>query len=397
MKTHSYPSSALPRRWAGLALAACAVTAAALHAPDAAAAGGQQCTNSAMQADTAWRVTTNFAGIANGVTIADLTFSHSVKATNTRMNYIMGLTVESPGATGPYQTVPLLTFPGLGLRWSWQGYENISNAEVNTNYLRPVGSVVTSYGQEWIAAPFTTNVLTKQFRAKWKLELVVTDINVYAGGVGNFNNESGLRFMRVTPTIKDNVAPVVLQACFPVFSNLADAMRQGGALALPELPKPPTPTCQFPVASLNQSVPLNRGTTGSVPANGAGRAEGAVGETPFFINAVNCGADSNYALYFTDANQAGGNKEYLNSTGAQAGKVNLRMYSAGSTVPVQFGPPPVGGSQPAYAAGVTNSGTAAGSSFNHPLTVQYVRAPGYAGALTADSLAAQATVTVVYP
>ncbi|WP_407713841.1 fimbrial protein [Comamonas testosteroni] len=397
MKTPFHSSSALPRRWAGLALAACAVTAAALHAPDAAAAGQQQCTNSAMQAEGPWNITTNFAGIANGVSIADITYSHSVTATNTLINYVMGLTVETPGATGPYQTVPLLTFPGLGLRWSWAGYDNISNAQVNTSALRPVGSVVTAFGREWIAAPFTTNVPTKQFRVRWKLELVVTDIRAYAGGVGNFNNESGLRGMRVTPSIKDNVAPVVLQACSPVFSNLAQALAAGGALALPELPKPPTPTCQFPVASLNQSVPLNRGTTGSVPANGAGRAEGAVGETPFFINAVNCGADSNYALYFTDANQAGGNKEYLNSTGAQAGKVNLRMYSAGSTVPVQFGPPAVGGSQPAYAAGVTNSGTAAGSSFNHPLTVQYVRAPGYVGPLTADSLAAQATVTVVYP
>lgn len=396
MKTRFYRFFA----WADrpMAVAVCAVTVAALHAPAAFAAGGQACSVAAMVKENGWNITNNLAGIGDGVAIADITFSNTTTATGTQAGYFMSFTVLMPAASGAYQTIPLTTFPGLGLRLRFAGYVDGGNAQLNPSNVPAVGTTATTNMLYWGRSPFQNGSNPKTFKLLWKLELVVTDVRVYAGGTGNFAKEPGLAGMgfAVLPTITDNTSSPTNQACSSITSSIGDAL-VSGVIQLPELPKPPTPTCQFPIGSLNQTVTLNRGTTGSVPANGASRAEGAVGETQFFINAVNCGANTDYALYFTDANQTGGNKPYLISTGALAGKVNLRMYSGSSTNPIQFGPPPLGGSMPSYAAGLTNSGTAAGSTFNHDFTVQYVRAPGYAGALSADSLAAKAMVTVVYP
>lgn len=384
--------------WFTKALATCAVTAGVLHAPNAVAGGGQACWTTPIQAETSWNILTNLGGIANGVPIADITFSQTVTATNTLQNYAFLATVVSPGATSSYQTMPLATFPGLGLRWSWAGYENIVDAAVNASLLPPIGRVVTTSTSNFLNTVFTTNVSTKQFKHKWKFELVVTDVRVYAGGSGDFTRETGLSSMAVWPAIRDTTGAPVTQACSPVLGNFAVALAKGGAIALPVLPKPPTPTCQFPIGDLNQTVGLNFSTTGSVPANGDARTAGATSETRFNINAVNCGADSNYAIYFTDTNAAGASKDYLNnSSGSLTGKVNLRLYQGSNSTPVQYGPPPTGSGLPANPPGVSNSNTMAGSNFVHDFYAQYVRAPGVTGTLPSGTLGAQATVTVVYP
>ncbi|MBS3021080.1 hypothetical protein DJFAAGMI_03844 [Comamonas sp. PE63] len=398
MKTLFRTSCACSRwAWFAKALLACAAAVCGLHVPHAAAEGGQACTTSSIEAETPWNVLANLTGIANGVSIADITFSQTVTATKTLQNYAMLATVRSLGATGPYQTIPLATLPGLGLRWRWAGYESISNAAVDLSTLPPIGTVVTGNQSNFLNTLFTTNEASKEFKHKWKFELVVIDARVYAGGWGDFTREVGLSGMQVMPSIRDNVAPIVNRSCWPVLSGFSQALGQGGAIALPELPKPPTPSCQFPVGAMNQTVVLNRGSAGSVPAVGTGRAEGALGETQFFISAVNCGLNSNYVFYFTDVSATASTKNYLNSSGELANKVSLRMYAADSSTPVEFGPPPVGGSMPSYAPGVTIHNTPEGSSFNHGFTVQYVRAPSYAGSMAAGSLSAQTTVTVVYP
>ncbi|MBS3021076.1 hypothetical protein DJFAAGMI_03840 [Comamonas sp. PE63] len=402
MKTLFRPSSPSSRwAWVAKAMAACAVTAGALHAPAALAAGGQSCEASTMQAHGAWNILQDFTGIQNGVPIADVTFSQLITAHQVQANFTTSPSIIMPFATGPYQTLPLQTFPGLGLRLKWAGYEDVLNASLS-NALPPIGTVIAGPVAYWNPARFATSSLgaqTKQYRFKWKFELVVTDVRAYAGGVGDFSRETALGSMQMFVTVSDIYPTIVNQSCAPVINDIANALI-GGVIALPELPKPPTPTCQFPIANnLTQSVTIPKGTTGSVPTNGASRAEGSSGERQFFIQAVNCGANSNYEMYFSDANAGGGGgNTYLTTTGPLAGKVNLRMYSGSNTNPIQFGAPPAGGSQPSFAAGVTQSGTFAGQTVTHPLTVQYVRAPGYAaGALTADQLTAQATVTVLYP
>lgn len=403
MKTRFHPSSASTRRpmrwaWCAKALAACAFTAWTLHAPNAAAAGNQQCYASGMKAETNWNIMNNFAGIQNGVSIADITFSQTIYASNTLINYSFGATVLTPGATNATKTIPLATFPGLGLRWSWAGYENVLDAPINTSALLPVGTVVTSSAFNWITAPFTSNVPSKEFKLKWKFELVVIDVKAYAGGVGDFSREPSLAGMQVLPIIRDNVPTITNQSCSPTLSGFAQALSAGGVIALPELPKPPTPTCQFPIATLNQSVPLNEASAGAIPSSSAPRTAGASNETRFQINAINCGANTNYAIYFTDAGAAGATKDFLSTTGALAGKVNLRLFQGANSVPVQFGPAPNGSVLPSYPAAVTNSLTPANSNFVHDFYAQYVRAPGVdASGVAPGTLAAQATVTVVYP
>lgn len=397
MKTLSRSSS--PRWvWFTKALAACAVTASVLHAPNAIAGGGQACFASGIQSEGPWTIVTSLGGIANGVTVAETTFSQSVTATSTLQNYAMLVTVVRPTQLGAYQTIPLATFPGLGLRWSYAGYDDVSNAAVNTSLLPPIGKVVTTSTSNFLNTTFTTNVSTKQYKHKWKFELVVTDVRAYAGGTGDFTRETILNGIQIMPTVRDNTASPTNQSCTPVLSGFAQALGVGGSISLPELPKPPTPTCQFPIGDLNQTVGLNFSTTGNVPANGAARTAGATSETRFNINAVNCGANSNYAIYFTDTAAAGAIKDYLNSSsGSLSGQVNLRLYQGSNSTPVQYGPPPTGSGLPANPPAVSNSNTMAGSNFVHDFYAQYVRAPGVTGTLPSGTLGAQATVTVVYP
>lgn len=383
--------------WLVKLMAGCAVTTGALHSHTAFAAGGQTCTSSPVQAEAPWNVVTDFAGISNGKVVASTTFSNIVNASNTGIGYTLGVFVFSPSASGPYQTFPLKTFPGLGMRWRWDGYEDISNAAIVTSTLVPSGTVVTKSG-EVTSTKFITNIFSKKFKLKWKLELVVTDVKVYAGGKGNFYNEDSAFGMQIMPIISDVTAPIVNQACSPVTSNFAQALSQGGTIELPELPKPPTPTCQFPISSMNQTIAVDFSTTGSVPSNGAARTQAGASETQFNINAVNCGLNTNYAIYFTDTNAPVATKDYLNSSNSpMAGQVNLRIYKGSSSSPIQFGPAPSGSSLPANPPAVTNANTPAGSNFMHDFYVQYVRAPGVTGNLPSGSLSARTTVTVVYP
>ncbi|WP_043005548.1 fimbrial protein [Comamonas testosteroni] len=339
----------------------------------------------------------NFAGIANNVSVADVIFSQTITASNTLLNFTAEASVLTPGATGPYQTVALATFPGLGLRWKFAGYEDVSNAAINTGMLPSVGAVITNSASYWINAKFTSNATPKKYKLKWKFELVVTDLRAYAGGMGDFSRETSLNAMQVLSSIGDVTAPIVHQACSPVLSGFAQALGAGGVIALPELPKPPTPTCQFPIGTLNQTIALNPVSGASVPASGSLRAS-ASNETRFQINANNCGANTDYAIYFTDANAAGASKDYLITAGALANKVNLRMYQGAGSAPIQFGPAPTGSSLPPHSPGLVNSNTPANSNFIHDFYVQYVRAPGVdASQVTPGSLTAKMIITVMYP
>lgn len=402
IKARIYPSSfpgSQSQRWGWLAKAAvaCAMTAGALHAP--AALARPTCTNGNMVKESDWAITGNFANIANGVSIAHVMFSQTVTASQTNIGNQVYAVIGRPAA-GPYQTIPLATFSGLGMKLSFVGYINDLNAELNPNNFNAlIGTVIAGSTSNFGTSTFSTGTTTsnRKFRLVWRLDLVVTDVKIYAGGTGNFLNEPnlGANITFIAPIIYDGT---VNQACYNVTSNFQNALASGGAIQLPELPKPPTPTCQFPISTMNQTIPLAFSTTGRVPANGSARTEGATAETRFNIQANNCGADSNYAIYFTDANAAGATKDYLNSSGALAGKVNLRLFQGANNVPVQFGPAPTGSSLPTHPAGVTNSLTPANSNFVHDFYVQYVRAPGVdASAVGPGSLAAQTIVTAVYP
>lgn len=409
MKTRFSPVSAPLAQplWLGRlakVVAACALTAGALHAPTALAAGLQQCTSSGilLEPGGGWTVKAagDMAGLTNNTAIAEIVFGQTITATNMAPGYTFTFNVNTPGAQNTTKTVKLNTFPGLGLRWTFAGYEDLGNAPLTNPIGGWMGAAVLASAQNWLTATFGGTPGTKIFKYKWKLELVVTDAKVYAGGVGDFAREPQIDEMTVIPVVSDNIPPTSPTACHPTVGNFRQALFAGGAVVLPELPKPPTPTCQFPVGTLNQTVTLSRGSTGYalLARPGSPRNTGSSGETHFQINAQNCGLGARYSLYFSDNNEAG-IKEYLKSTGNLANKVNLRMYSEGSSTPVQFGPPPFGSSLPLYLPGVNNSVTADNTSHVHDFTVQYVVDQSFPAATNppATDLSAQATVTVVYP
>lgn len=395
MKTFFHSSSATSRcAWLARAGAACAVIAGILQVPDAAAAGGQQCSNPTMTPDTGWNIRSGNVGVVtNGYVIADLNVSHIVTATNAAKNYTFSVGVIGPPITGAYQTAPLITLPGLGVRWKWMGYEDVQDALlVFGNGIQPPETVITGPAVDFMTAKFAKDGTTKKIKLKWKVELVVTDARRYRGGRIEFSRETVPGSMNIMPSVTDNFSPVVKQTCDPVYSGFDKALAGGF-----DLPDPTKPSCYFPVGSLHQTVPLGPVPAGSVPADGSSRASTSR-ETKFQIQASNCVAGTAYSIYFTDANAVGESKNYLSSQGALANKVNLRLFSAGNNTPVSFGPAPSGSSLPHNPPGVMNAGTTAGSSHVHDFYVQYVRAPGVdASALSPGDLTAKAIITVVYP
>ncbi|MEB5964139.1 fimbrial protein [Comamonas testosteroni] len=396
MKTFFHSSSATSRwAWLARAGAACAVIAGILQVPDAAAAGGQQCSNPSMTPDTGWNIRSGNVGVVtNGYVIADLNVSHIVTAFGVAKNYTFSVGVTGPLISSTYQTAPLNTLPGLGVRWKWMGYEDVQDALLvyNEGTVKPPGTAITGGNVDFVMAKFAKDGTTKKIKLKWKVELVVTDARRYRGGRVDFAQETVPGSMKIMPSVTDNFHPVVKQACDPVFSSFDKAL--AGHF---DLPDPTKPSCYFPVGSLHQTVPLGTVPAGSVPADGSSRASTSR-ETKFQIQASNCVAGTAYSIYFTDANAVGESKNYLSSQGALANKVNLRLFSAGNNTPVSFGPAPSGSSLPHNPPGVMNAGTTAGSSHVHDFYVQYVRAPGVdASALSPGDLTAKAIITVVYP
>jgi len=401
IKARIYPSSSpasQPQRWGwpAKAAAACAVTAGALYAP--AALATPICTNGDMVKESNWVVTSSLAGIANNVSIANATFSQTTSVSQAVIGNQVYLLIARPPA-GAYQTIPLDTFPGLGLRLSFAGYVNAGSADLSPNGFNSlVNTVIANPVANFGTSNFSTGTAatSRYLKFLWRMDLVVTDVRVYAGGTGDFMRENNLSqgMTSVIPIIYDGITR---QSCYNTNVSFQKALAAGGVIALPELPKPPTPTCQFPVNSMTQSIPLKYGSTAAVPTVGSARSLGVADETRFTIQANQCGANSNYRIYFTDANNAGSTEDYLQTTGALAGKVNLRMFEGSNSTAIPYGPAPLGGTLPSRAPGVSNSNTPANSSFLHDFYVQYVRAPGYVGDISGGTLSGKTTATVVYP
>ncbi|WLW63589.1 fimbrial protein [Achromobacter aegrifaciens] len=388
--------------WFTKTLAAFALTSGTLYAPTAAAQGMEQCSTGGIASETGWSVLPDLTGVTNGRAIAENTLGLTINATDTAPGYKMVASTIAVGVnSAKYNTIPLNSIPGLGVRLSWAGYVDLSNAPLTGPV--PPPKVVTTIESPFIESTFGGSYGSKSYKLLWKIEVVMTDLNAYvsgyAGSNGNIGSEAGLDALQVLPTVEDNVPPnPKRQSCNPTLSGFRTALAAGGAIALPKMPVPPKPTCQFPTFATAQTVNLNPESTGSVSAQGSPRSAGASNETLFNLKAENCEANTSYAIYFTDANEPGSTKDFLKTTGSLAGKVNVRLYQGGSTTPVAFGPAPSGSALPSYAAGVTNAATPANSTFSHPFFAQYVRVDGVnTSDMVAGTLAAQATVTVVYP
>ena len=343
------------------------------------------------------------SGIKNGDTIAYNLFYQDFETERVRQGYLLELTAINQAPTISEDSFPLATMPGLGLRWSWQHYENIANAPLDPT---PIVSKVINQGIHYIIqnsmfkSSFPGGEVHRNFKFFWYLELVVLDVDAYAGGQIHFNNEpytSSLN-MRAIPSIKESVSSPLNIACEPVLASFSELLGQGGPLSVPPLPKPPTPTCQFPYNELNRSVTLPVIPRGYVPTENDSRESGSIAEQNFTFNAIDCGQDTKFSIFFTDNSLTGSTSNYLSTKGVAGGKVGIRLYVNNNERPITFGPAPTGSNPLLNHAAIQEGPTNSGENFSYNITAQYVRPNGIGiEEINTGNLKAEAAITVIYP
>lgn len=357
---------------------------------------GFNCANAAscrvgdIYSTTGWRIS-DVNSIENGSIVGVNQFSYPVDIESLSKDNGFFLYTTINKSTSDLSVMPLDTVPGLGVRWTWGRYQDISNAA-----LSPAAPGVIRLGNgstTIIDSKFTQEASQRKIILDWVVELVIIDKKAYAGGMVDLSRDD--LSINIGQFMKINGS---LSTCNIPFLRLEKEFFPGATLAVPELPKPPTPTCQFPFHSYTQNVDLPSSPIMMISDNAASRDKGAYGQAVFMLNAQNCGADTKFEMYFTDNNVRGEVKDYLVTTGDLAGKVGLRLYAGQKGQPIVFGPAPTGSTPAIQPPAISEGPTPEGSSFVYPITAQYVRLPGVSITdLKPGQLNAQAVVTVVYP
>lgn len=158
-------------------------------------------------------------------------------------------------------------------------------------------------------------------------------------------------------------------------------------------PKPVTPTCSATVG-IDQAITLNPVSASQIAINGAPRSAGNAGETDFTIGLSGCSKNAAYRIYFADK-QVPGNQTYtLRQTNGttNADKVGLRLYTQGSSSPIQFSNSITGTNSVALPSAAADKATV-----KVDLTAQYVLLPGVSNnEVVAGPFRAEATLRFVY-
>lgn len=353
-------------------------------------ANAASCRVGDIYSQTGWRIS-DVSSIENGYVVGVNQFSYpiDIDLLSKGDGFFLYSTINK--STNDLSVIPLDTVPGLGIRWTWGRYQDISNAALSP--AAPGVIRLNSGNTIIIDSQFTQESSQRKIILDWVVELIVIDKKAYAGGMvdlsrDNFGVNIG-QFMKINGS---------LSLCDTPFLMLEKEFLPGAPLAVPELPKPPTPTCQFPFHSYTQNVDLPSSPIMMIADNAASRDKGTYGQASFMLNAQNCGADTKFEMYFTDNNLRGEVKDYLVTTGDLAGKVGLRLYAGQKGQPIVFGPAPTGSTPAIQPPAISEGPTPEGSSFVYPITAQYVRLPGVSSTnVTPGQLNAQAVVTVVYP
>ncbi|WMD19944.1 fimbrial protein [Achromobacter seleniivolatilans] len=254
--------------------------------------------------------------------------------------------------------------------------------------MHPIGAPIpTSLAS--VASGVLTMSNNPEYTASYLLELVVTDSDAYAGG-GMTIVQTGT--LMLLAKMEPNPGTTEPAYC----GGVPTPTLPPASLQAVTLPIPPTPTCEFDTATLNQTVALGAANSASVARHGTTRTAGVSGEKPFFIQAKNCGAGTIFHAYFTDALAASSTNDYLRPAGAS--NVGIRIYHDNDTTPVPFGPAPIGSTLPARAPITTGSVNAAqGANYSLPFTAQYVQLPDASGSASPGEMSASAKLTIVYP
>lgn len=284
----------------------------------------------------------------------------------------------------PFDAVPMPQTPGVGVRVRWQDFaaHGLSWFEVFTQ--QPKGALLS--GPYWYrlvegraSAWFTMNYF-------FDYEIVVIDASKYKGGKPVFTQEANI----TATAYSDNKDTGGRRECRNgTFNILAPLVND---ISVPELPKPPVPTCAS--ADLNVVATLPPVTVAQVAPYGSNRSQGMAGEYRFDLVGRQCPLGTKISAYFTDVRAPTADNNYVQSSHPS---VAVRLYHRDSTNPIMLGPAPVGSTMPSRLAVVEGPSTSAMSDMHMPMTAQYVAMPGVdVTTIKPGSLQAEAVVTFMY-
>lgn len=327
-----------------------------------------------------WKVEPYGNGVYNGKVIA----TASTNSVFFYAPYERKANVDAGGLNGgayTYNAIPMPKTPGVGVRVSWNGYYSIYSFTPST--LRPNGTPVS--------VPYLGTMLTGESRGSYtinfyfKYEIVVIDAEKYKGGKLVVTNEQTISAF--VSRIGANGGRTI---CKNGILDLLTPLVNGAGI--PEMPKPPAPTCSS--ADLNRVVSMPPITLSQLAAYGSSRSEGRIAEQNFELVGRGCPAGTTIKAFFTDTRASSEPKNYLRSSHPSVG---VRLYHRDSQQAIGFGPAPVGSTlpdRPPVLEGPTSSSL---SDMYLPITAQYVQLPNVqSGTVTPGSLRAEAVVTFMY-
>ncbi|MCM2559605.1 fimbrial protein [Alcaligenes faecalis] len=294
--------------------------------------------------------------------------------------------LEGGGRGVPYNrfdAIPMPQTPGVGVRITWAEHWVHGAYSFQLNQQKPKGTR--------LSGPYWFNLLSGSAPGWFTMiyyfdyEIVVIDASKYKGGKPIFTQEAN-----VTATAYSNHKNGGLRECINgTFNLLAPLVKD---TAVPELPKPPVPTCAS--ATLNVVATLPPVTVAQVAPYGSNRSQGVTGEYRFDLVGRQCPLGTKISAYFTDTRAPAADNNYVKSSHPSVG---VCLYHRDSADPIKLGPAPVGSTMPSRLAVVEGPSTSAMSDMHMPMTAQYVAMPEVdLTSITPGSLQAEAVVTFMY-
>lgn len=285
----------------------------------------------------------------------------------------------------PFDAVPMPQTPGIGVRVRWQeftAYGGYSTFEVFQQ--QPKGTILS--GPYWYS--LLGGSATEWFTMKYYFdyEIVVIDASKYKGGKPVFTQEANIIGTSYSNDKNTGGRKECRNGTFNILTPLVSDT------SVPELPKPPVPTCAS--TDLNVVATLPPVTVAQVAPYGSNRSQGVTGEYRFDLVGRQCPLGTKISAYFTDARAPAADNNYVQSSHPS---VAVRLYHRDSINPIMMGPAPVGSTMPSRLAVVEGPSTSAMSDMHMPMTAQYVAMPGVdVTTIKPGSLQAEAVVTFMY-
>lgn len=282
-----------------------------------------------------------------------------------------------------FDAVPMPLTPGVGVRISWSGIWSHSNYGFTTTSKKPQGTRLSQ--------PYWYTLLTGHAPSSFSItysfyyEIVIIDASKYKGGKPVFTKEADIQAVAYSSNTSSGE-----RECQNGRLDLMDVLVKN--TNLPELPRPPVPTCAS--ADLNVVATMPPVTVSQLAAYRSNRNQGVVGQYNFNLVGKQCPRDTTIKAYFTDTRAASASNDYIKSSHPSVG---VRLYHRDTQTPIQLGPSPIGSTLPSRLPVVEGPSTSSMSTMYMPITAQYVALPGTDNtAVTPGSMQAEAVATFIY-